>query len=303
MINSFKQYLDEENSVAYFTFGRMNPPTVGHEKLLNSLSIKSGKNDYFVYLSQTNDPKKNPLGYNAKVKHVRKMFPKHARRVMIDRKVKTAFDAASQIYAKGYQNLVMVVGDDRVREFRALLDKYNGVKGKHGFYNFKSIDVVSAGARDPDSDGVEGMSASKMRQFAADNDFTSFAQGLAKSMNTKDSKKLFNDVRTGMGLKEETEFKRHVELETVSEEREMFVQGKLFDLGDKVIVKESDEMGVITYLGANYVLVELSEDRSVRKWLDAVEKIEEAEATVNSTVEPKAANLNKAMKQRTKRYK
>ena len=303
MINSFKQYLDEENSVAYFTFGRMNPPTVGHEKLLNSLSIKSGKNDYFVYLSQTNDPKKNPLGYNVKVKHVRKMFPKHARRVMIDRKVKTAFDAASQIYAKGYQNLVMVVGDDRVREFRALLDKYNGVKGKHGFYNFKSIDVVSAGARDPDSDGVEGMSASKMRQFAADNDFTSFAQGLAKSMNTKDSKKLFNDVRTGMGLKEETEFKRHVELETVSEEREMFVQGKLFDLGDKVIVKESDEMGVITYLGANYVLVELSEDRSVRKWLDAVEKIEEAEATVNSTVEPKAANLNKAMKQRTKRYK
>ena len=303
MINSFKQYLDEENSVAYFTFGRMNPPTVGHEKLLNSLSIKSGKNDYFVYLSQTNDPKKNPLGYNAKVKHVRKMFPKHARRVMIDRKVKTAFDAASQIYAKGYQNLVMVVGDDRVREFRALLDKYNGVKGKHGFYNFKSIDVVSAGARDPDSDGVEGMSASKMRQFAADNDFTSFAQGLAKSMNTKDSKKLFNDVRTGMGLKEETEFKRHVELETVSEEREKFVQGELFDLGDKVIVKESDEMGVITYLGANYVLVELSEDRSVRKWLDAVEKIEEAEATVNSTVEPKAANLNKAMKQRTKRYK
>ena len=303
MINSFKQYLDEENSVAYFTFGRMNPPTVGHEKLLNSLSVKSGKNDYFVYLSQTNDPKKNPLGYNAKIKHVRKMFPKHARRVMIDRKVKTAFDAASQIYAKGYQNLVMVVGDDRVREFRALLDKYNGVKGKHGFYNFKSIDVVSAGARDPDSDGVEGMSASKMRQFAADNDFTSFAQGLAKSMNTKDSKKLFNDVRTGMGLKEETEFKRHVELETVSEEREMFVQGKLFDLGDKVIVKESDEMGVITYLGANYVLVELSEDRSVRKWLDAVEKIEEAEATVNSTVEPKAANLNKAMKQRTKRYK
>ena len=231
------------------------------------------------------------------------MFPKHARRVMIDRKVKTAFDAASQIYSKGYQNLVMVVGDDRVREFRALLDKYNGVKGKHGFYNFKSIDVVSAGARDPDSDGVEGMSASKMRQFAADNDFTSFAQGLSKSMNTKDSKKLFNDVRTGMGLKEETEFKRHVELETVSEEREKFVQGELFDLGDKVIIKESDEMGTITYLGANYVLVELSEERSVRKWLDAVEKIEEAEATVNSTVEPKATHLNKAMKQRTKRYK
>ena len=303
MINSFKQYLHEENSIAYFTFGRMNPPTIGHEKLLDSLAKKAGKNDYFVFLSQVQDGKKNPLDYSSKVKHVRKMFPRHARRVMINKKIRTAFDAASELYVKGYQNLVMVVGDDRVREFKTILERYNGKKGQHGFYNFKSIDVLSAGARDPDADGVEGMSASKMREFASDNDFTSFAQGLPKSMSNKDSKKLFNDVRTGMGLKEETEFKRHVELETVSETREQFVQGELFSLGDKVIVKESDEMGIITYLGANYVLVELSEDKSVRKWLDAVEKIEEAEATVNSTVEPKVTQLNKAMKQRTKRYK
>ena len=303
MINSFKQYLHEENSVAYYTFGRMNPPTVGHEKLLDSLAKKAGRNDYFVFLSQTSDSKKNPLDYSSKVKHVRKMFPRHARRVMINRKVRTAFDAASELYNKGYQNLVMVVGDDRVREFKTLLDKYNGVKGRHGFYNFKKIDVMSAGARDPDADGVEGMSASKMRQYASDNDFTSFSQGLPRSLSNKDSKKLFNDVRSGMGLAEETEFKRHVELETVSETREKFVQGDLFSLGDKVLVKETDEMGVITYLGANYVLVELSEDNSVRKWLDAVEKIEEAEATVNSRVEPKVPKLSKAMKQRANRYK
>ena len=299
MISSFKQYLHEEGSVAYYTFGRMNPPTIGHEKLLDSLAKKAGKNDYFVFLSQVQDKKKNPLDYSSKVKHVRKMFPRHARRVIIDKKVRTAFDAASQLYGKGYQNLVMVVGDDRVREFKTILEKYNGVKGNHGFYNFKSIEVMSAGARDPDADGVEGMSASKMREFASDNDFTSFAQGLPRSMSNKDSKKLFNDVRTGMGLKEETEFKRHVELETVSEVREKFVQGDLFSLGDKVIVKETDEMGTIAYLGTNYVLVEISEERSVRKWLDAVEKIEETVSTVGPTV----TNLNKAMKQRSKRYK
>lgn len=299
MIKSFNDYLVEEAKVAYFTFGRMNPPTSGHQKLLDMLAKNAGKNPYFVFLSQSQDAKKNPLDYSAKVKHVRKMFPRHARRVMINKKIRTAFDAASELYTKGYQNLVMVVGDDRVREFKTILERYNGQKGQHGFYNFKSIDVLSAGARDPDADGVEGMSASKMREFASDNDFTSFAQGLPKSMGNKDSKKLFNDVRTGMGLKEETEFKRHVELETVSETREKFVQGDLFSLGDKVLVKESDEMGTITYLGANYVLVELSEEKSVRKWLHDVERIEESE----TTVEPTVTNLSKAMKQRTRKYK
>jgi hypothetical protein len=298
MINSFAQYLDEEGSVAYYTFGRMNPPTVGHEKLLNSLAKKAGRNDYFVYLSQTSDSKKNPLDYNNKVKSVRKLFPRHARRIMVDKKVRTAFDAASQLYDKGYQNLVMVVGDDRVREFKTILEKYNGQKGNHGFYNFKSIEVMSAGTRDPDAEGVEGMSASKMRQFASDNEFTSFAQGLPPSTSNRDSRKLFNDVRSGMGLKEETEFKRHVELESVSEEREQFIKGDLFSLGDKVIVKESDEMGVITYLGANYVLVELSEDNSVRKWLNAVEKVEEV---IVETIS--GPDIKRAMTQRTKRYK
>ena len=302
MISSFKQYLHEESKTAYFTFGRMNPPTIGHEKLLDSLSSKSGKNDYFVFLSQVQDSKKNPLDYNSKVKHVRKMFPKHARRVMINKKIRTAFDAASNIYNSGYHNLVMVVGSDRVREFNTILQKYNGVKGNHGFYNFKSIEVVSAGARDPDAEGVEGMSASKMREFASDNDFTSFSQGLPKSMSNKDAKKLFNDVRTGMGLKEETEFKRHIELESVSETRESFVRGELFDLGDTVVLKDTDEVGTLTHLGSNYVIVQLGEDRSVRKWLDAVERLEEAEATVTARVEPRV-NITKAMKQRSKKYK
>ncbi len=112
-------------------------------------------------------------------------------------------------------------------------------------------------------------------------------------MSNKDAKKLFMDVRSGMGLSEETVFKRHVELEPVSETREQFVQGKLFDLGDTVIIKESDEMGTITHLGTNYVVVQISEDRTVRKWLDDVTKIDLTEQKIPS-------NLRKAMKSRTK---
>ena len=275
MALSFKDYLTEEDKIAYFTFGRMNPPTIGHEKLLDKLSATAGKNQYFVFLSQTQDKKKNPLDYNSKVKHVRKMFPRHARRIMINKKVRTPFEAASYIYEQGYKTLYMVVGSDRVREFETLLNKYNGEKGRHGFYNFKTIKVVSAGERDPDSEGVEGMSAYKLRGFAADNQFAQFSQGLG-SMGTKDAKKLFVDVRSGLGIKEETVFSRHIELEPVSETREKFVKGELFELGDQVIVKESDEVGTITHLGANYLIVQLSEDKVARKWLDAVEKIEEA---------------------------
>jgi hypothetical protein len=277
MIKSFNEYLIEENNdVAYFTFGRMNPPTAGHEKLLDNLSAKSGKNPYFIFLSQSQDSKKNPLDYSSKVKHVRKMFPRHARRVMINRKVRTVFDAASYLYDQGHRKISMVVGSDRVREFDTLLNKYNGKKGKHGFYNFKDIQIISAGARDPDAEGVEGMSASKLRSFASDNDFSSFSQGLGKNMNTKDAKKLFTDVRKGMGIKEETVFKRHVELESVSETREKFVKGELFSVGDLVVVKESEEVGTVTVLGSNYVVVEVQEGKTLRKWLDAVEKLEES---------------------------
>ena len=296
MIHSFKNYLIEEDKVAYFTFGRMNPPTIGHEKLLDALAKQSGKNDYFVFLSQTQDKKKNPLNYNTKMKTVRKMFPRHARRVMINKSVRTVFDAATFLYDKGYKSVVMVVGSDRVREFETLLNKYNGEKGAHGFYNFQSLSVASAGTRDPDDEGVAGMSASKLRAFASDNDFTSFAQGLPSSMGNKEAKKMFMDVRNGMGLTEETVFKRHVELEPVSDIREDFVKGKLFDLGDTVVVKKSDEMGTIVHLGTNYVVVQIDEETTTRKWIDDVQKVEIVENKVPNS-------LSKVLQKRSKKYK
>ena len=274
MINKFSQFLVEEEKTVYFTFGGMNPPTIGHGKLLDVLASKAGRNPYRVFLSHSQDKNKNPLHYIDKVKHVRKMFPKHARSVMSATSVKTAIDALVSLYKEGFVKVVMVVGSDRIMQFDTLLNKYNGVKARHGLYNFKSIKVISAGERDPDADGVEGMSASKMRILAKDNDFTSFSQGLPKQFSNSDSKRLYNLVRKGMGLKEENEFKRHIQLESVSETREEFVKGELYTVGDEVIIKETNQVGKVTVLGSNYVIVETSNGKT-RQWLDAVEKIEE----------------------------
>ena len=252
----------------------MNPPTVGHEKLLNVLAMKAGKNPYRVFLTQSQDAKKNPLAYNQKVKIARKMFPKHARSIMADKKVKTVFQAVQKLYDEGYKNIVMVVGQDRLREFDILLNKYNGKKGPHGIYNFSRINTVSAGKRDPDSDSVEGMSASKVRKAAADKDFTTFSQGLPKTVSNMDAKKIYNMIRSGMGLKEQLEFKNHIQLESISEVREDYINGNLFQPGDTVLIRETDQIGTIKHLGSNYVIVE-SNGKEYRKWLEAVEKVEE----------------------------
>jgi len=272
MIPSFKNFLVEEEKVVYFTFGRMNPPTIGHEKVLNKLSSASKSNPYRVYLSQSQDAKKNPLSYNSKVKHSRKMFPKHARSIMLDKKLKNVFDIATKLYDEGFKKIVMVAGSDRVNEFDILLNKYNGKKGKHGFYNFQNVDVVSAGERDPDADGASGMSATKMRKAASDNDFPMFAQGLPKAIKNNDAKSIYNDVRKGMGLKEQKEFKNHVQLDSVSDVRESFVEG-MFQAGDQVVIKETDMIATVVRRGSNYLIVE-SNGQQMRKWLDAVEMIE-----------------------------
>lgn len=275
MIGSFRQYLVEEEKVVYFSFGRMNPPTIGHGKLLDKLAGAAGRNPYRMYVSQSVDQKKNPLEYKSKVKYIRKMFPKHARSVLLNNKVKNAMEVASSLYDEGFRKVVMVVGSDRLREFDVLLKKYNGkTGGRHGFYNFMDIKVISAGERDPDAEGASGMSASKMRKAAVDKDFTAFAQGLPKSLSNPDSKRLFNDVRKGMGLKEASDFKKHLRLEPVSDIREKYVDGGLFEVGDEVIIKESNKVGTVTTLGSNYVIVQIGEDKE-RKWLTDIELIDE----------------------------
>jgi hypothetical protein len=273
-LKHFKEYLKEATGHVTFTFGRFNPPTVGHEKLIEKVHAVS-KGTYRIYASQSHDAKKNPLSYTDKIKFMRKMFPRHARNIISDTKIKTAFDALDSLYEQGYRQVTFVVGSDRVEEFEKTLNKYNGEKRATGFYNFEGgVQVVSAGERDPDADDVSGMSASKMRAAAKDNNFELFSKGLPSSF--REAQKLFNAVRSGMGLKESYNFRQHIQLPTVSREREAYVNGELFQVGDVVEVKESNDIGQIKVLGSNYVIIETYEGKKQRKWLKDVVRIEEA---------------------------
>lgn len=300
MIGSFKQYLVEEQKTIYFTFGRLNPPTMGHEMLLNKLAQAAGKNPYRIYLSKSNDKKKNPLTYNEKIKFARKMFPKHARQIIKNDKISTIMDIATALYKDGYVNVVMAVDGPRSREFDVLLNKYNGVEGRHGLYKFKSIKFINVGERNDSSEGIDGVSATKQRNAAKDNDFVAFSQGLPKSMSNADAKQLFNAVRKGLGLKEATDFRNHVQLEPVSEVRESYIDGKLFSIGDEVVIKENGEIGKVKRLGPNYVIVE-SKSNQYRKWLDAVEKVEQQYPEY--TVAPFSVSLNEATDNTKSMYK
>lgn len=292
-ISSFSQFLVEEENTVYFTFGRMNPPTTGHEKLLTTLAKKAGKNPYRIFLSRSEDKEKNPLAYKAKVKFARKAFPKHARSiVMSGPNTRNVMEVASAVYDEGFKNAVMVVGSDRVKEFDLRLNAVNGKKGRHGFFNFEKITVISAGDRDPDAEGTSGMSASKMRSAASENDFTTFSQGLPKAVKNADAKAIYNAVRKGMGLKEEKQFKHHVQLEPVSAVREAFIKDDLFSVGDTVAIKESGLVATIKHLGANYLIVE-ADGKVYRKWLDAVEKVE-VEAAQDPDIKDKEGTQPKA---------
>ena len=186
---------------AVFVFGRFNPPTIGHEKLLNALTAtaqrESGK--ALLYTSSTQDVKKNPLSKNQIFQYLAKAFPKQRKTFQSRSTAKTALEVAVELSGK-YDKLVMVVGSDRVSDFSSLLNTYNGKKSKHGFYEYKEIDIVSAGERDPDADGASGMSASKMRKAATQGDFEAFQMGASSELTVKDKRNMMNDVRKGLKL-------------------------------------------------------------------------------------------------------
>lgn len=289
----FSEYIKEQSEKSksvVFTFGRFNPPTIGHEKLVDKVASLADGNNYRIYASQSSDPKKNPLIYEQKIKFMRKMFPKHGRNIVLSKTAKTALHACAELYDQGYTEVTMVAGSDRVQEFESLLNKYNGVEGRHGLYNFEGgVNILSAGERDPDAEGVTGMSASKMRAAAEENNFELFSKGLPKGF--KEAKQLFNAVRAGMGLKESNDFRSHIQLQPVSETREQYVSGSLFEEGDSVLINKTNEAATIVKLGANYVLVETANGERQRKWLDDIEKVDVKEflkQKVESFLEEKA---------------
>ena len=256
-----KTFSEAKGDTAVFTFGRFNPPTTGHEKLIDALAKQQQKNSgslMYVYPSHSQDAKKNPLPHSRKVAYMKKMFRKYARNI-ITSKSRNVFEIAVELHNKGHRAVVMVVGSDRVQEFDRLLNQYNGVEGKHGYYGFDDIRVVSAGERDPDAEGVEGMSASKMRAAAAQGDFDSFQQGLPR--NFGDGKKLFDDIRKNMGVREQNWTDEEIM-------RDAYIRGEVWNVGDVVETKLGDE-GTIIRKGTNYVVFENMQ----RVWLhDLVEE-------------------------------
>ena len=259
----FLELIEQKENVV-FTFGRFNPPTTGHEKLIQKVASVAGNSPFRIYPSYSQNQKKDPLPFTLKIAYMRKMYPKYARNIIADKDARTAINIATKLYDEGFKNVTMVVGSDRVREFSSLLNNYNGVEGKrHGFYKFDNINVVSAGERDPDAEGVTGMSASKMRQAASDSDFESFSQGLPSGF--KDGKKLYLDVRKHMGIREERDMGEMTDFESL---RDMYLTGKIWNIGD--LVEANGVEGRVIRKGTNYLAYNDSQGKVHKVWLHEI---------------------------------
>ena len=250
---TFRKLMEKTEAVV-FTFGRFNPPTTGHEKLIQKVAKIAGGDDFYIFPSHSQNPKKDPLSFAKKVAYMRDMFPRYKRNILATN-MKTVLDIAVYFHEQGYKELNMVVGSDRVAEFKKLLTTYNGKDARHGFYDFDNIQIFSAGDRDPDAEGVTGMSASKMRAAASNNDYESFKKGLP--MSFKNGNKLFKDVRKGMGLRENSTYSE------AQIERDLYIRGVLYQIGDLVENIDDGTSGKVVRRGTNYV--QYAEDGKVYK--------------------------------------
>jgi len=260
--------MHEAKKTVAFTFGRFNPPTIGHEKLINKVkSVRA--DDYRIYLSRSEDPKKNPLSPRQKLAYMKKMFPSHARNIMINT-TNMILDICTELYKQGYTEISMVVGSDRVREFDTIIKKYNDVKSRHGYYNFEKINIVSAGERDPDAEGATGMSASKMRAAAAKGDLSSFSKGLPSGVNAD---ALMKDVRRGMRLAANYHYIQNVRPIASLEEfeqkqiRDLYIREMIFNINDEVDYIKEDVKGKVVRKGTNYIVLEDNNNNLHKAWI------------------------------------
>ena len=256
----------QETPPLTIVFGRFNPPTVGHDKLLKSARRISAGGDVKIYPSRTQDPKKNPLDPDMKISFMKKMFPDFKEIIINDDNMRSIFDVLINANEEGYSSVNIVVGSDRQAEFENLAQKYNG-----DLYNFDLIRVVSAGVRDADADGVEGMSASKMRKAVIDNDFDSFRRGTPKTLDDADTQALFNAVRQGMGAKKKK--KEVVELWQIAPKydqqtlRENYLTGKIFRIGDIVENLNTGLVGEVMRRGTNHLIYVTEQGYMFKSWI------------------------------------
>ena len=256
------------------TFGRFNPPTIGHETLVKRVAREAKGGEYRIYPSQSQDPKKNPLGFAEKVKYMKMAYPDHADAIQSG-DARTIFDVLTSLNDEGYSEVKIIVGGDRVSEFNSLAQKYNGK-----LYEFENILVVSAGERDPDADGVEGMSASKIRQAAAEDDYKSFEKGMPSGLGPKERLRLYKTLRSAMQVESfgdfcDASFNLHEIAPKLDPEglREAYFEQNLFEVGTFVENINTGVVGKVVNRGSNYIIYIDEHETVFRSWLkDLVER-------------------------------
>ena len=249
-------------------FGRFNPPTIGHEKLLQAAEKAAQGGDFKIYPSRTQDAKKNPLDPDMKVSYMRKMFPKYEEQIVNDSEMISIFNVLTTAYEDGYKNVNIIVGADRQAEFENLANKYN-----KDLYDFKQIRVISAGVRDADAEGVEGMSASKMRKAVMDDDFEAFKKGTPKGINDGETRTLFDAVRAGMGVKKKKEVAEVWEIAPRYDQRKLrenYIKKKVFRMGDIVESLSTGLIGKIIRRGTNYLISVSESNVMFKSWIHDV---------------------------------
>ena len=254
-------------------FGRFNPPTTGHEKLLDTVASNSDDGDYIIVPSRSNDKKKNPLDADTKVSVMRQMFPQHSERIVNDPQNRTIFDVLKKAHMDGYTNIRIIGGGDRVAEFEKLSNNYNGK-----LYAFDNVEVRSAGDRDPDGDDVSGMSASKQRKAAAEGDFASFRKGVPSTLNNKQAKELYNNLRAAMQIKEGWNLWEIAPKFDWKNLRENFINDKIFKIGEIVENVNTGLVGKIIRRGTNHLICVTEDKIMFKSWIKDV-----SEAVVNGT--------------------
>tara|TARA_R100001463_G_scaffold42974_1_gene89821 strand:- start:545 stop:1753 length:1209 start_codon:yes stop_codon:yes gene_type:complete len=251
-------------------FGRFNPPTAGHEKLLDKIKDTAEGGQYTIYPSHSEDNDKNPIGAEDKVLFMRKIFPDHSNSIVYDPSIRTIIDALTHADVQGYQTVNLVVGGDRQKEFESLANKYNGE-----LYTFDAINVISAGDRDPDAEGTEGMSASKLRALAADGDFEAFKKGLPKAAKGSVAQELFNTVQKSIG-KKAVATKEGIELWQIAPKldfkslREHFISGSIFNIGTLVENLNTGLIGRVLRKGTNYVIAVNEQGIMFKSWINDI---------------------------------
>ena len=257
---------EETTETLTIAFGRFNPPTVGHGKLLSAAKKAAAGEDLKIYPSRSQDAKKNPLDPDMKISFMKKMFPDFSEVIINDDEMKSIFNVLVAADEAGYKNVNIIVGSDRQAEFENLATKYNGE-----LYNFDNIRVISAGVRDADAEGVEGMSASKMRKAVMDDDYDSFRRGTPKELDDGDTTALFDAVRSGMKVK--TKKKEVTELWQIAPKcdprglREQYVGGFIYRMGDLVEHLNTGLIGKIIRRGTNHLICVTEEDYMFKSWI------------------------------------